>query len=325
MTPILKLATEPKPPQAVLLYGHDQALQSFRMRLLLYGWALGQKIETIHIDALKSAEGHLDADLFGSSASHKVFVLSSVGDSLLSDLESYLEKADTSFIFQSSKLNRKSKIVSYLERYSRGAAFPCYEIDVRELKAFMSWYFGLKSLSFPPDVLEFLAFHGQRHLEGFFSDLEKIELFTAQGEKTLTVHELENFLATEERLSTDQVESDFLKGRYGSLEGVVSSSRKQGISEIGLLQLLLSSLETLLFFKEKGLTALKSNYAALGRRLPFSKLDLYETSLKRWSKEKILEGISLLRQAEKKVKTFYPPFDGLFSSLLLEVAQLPDK
>ncbi len=324
MTPILKLAVEKTLPKAVLLYGHDQALQSFRLRLLLYGWSSGQKIEAIHIDTLKGVESYLEAGLFGFSEGRKVFILSNAGDALLSDLQPYLENIEASFLLLSSKLNRKSRLVSYLDASPRGISFPCYEKDVREIKAFVRWYFDLKALSLSSDILDFLTSHGQRHLEEFFSDLAKVELF-AREEKTLTVSDLENLLVTEERLSTDQAESDFLSGRYASLESALLSSAKQGVSEIGLLQLLLSSLETLLFFKEKGVTALKSNYASLGRRLPFSKLDLYEAALKRWSKEKILEGISLLRQAEKKLKTFYPPFDGLFPSLMLNAAQLPDK
>lgn len=324
-TPMLQPALESKGARAVLFYGHDEGLQAFRRQMLLYEWALKQSFETVYGEDLKEIAISLRGDdLFRSSAERKVFILQGAGDALLPDLEPLLSQDGFSLILHTSKLHRKSKLVTFLERHPLGSSIPCYDANEREISTFLASFFKSSQIQFSPDSFNFLVFYGLRHLEGFWSDLQKIQLFSF-GKKEVSLEDLERLLASEERLSSDQLERDFLLGRYKHLDETLSSCLKQGMTEIGLSQILVASLETLLFFKEKGLTALKSNYATLGRRLPFSKLDLYETALKRWSKEALVQGLKQLGQVEKKLKTLYPAFESLFSSLLLETTQIPER
>lgn len=240
--------------------------------------------------------------LFSGNSNPRVITIYNAKDRFVKTLETLPDSVydQTLLLFVSDGLSTKAKIVSLHDTANNRAAVGVYDQTPAERKQLIAAVALEKKISLSPQALEYLGSMLSADPRQVKSELEKVALHFWGQEKTLTPQDLEDLITSEIDESLDNFAYLVSEGNLQQLPNALHLLQEQGHTEVTVLRVLSQhflKMSQVLESIESG----NSVVTAIGTLRPplfFKTKDRFVAMIQKWSFERCLNAITILKELE---------------------------
>jgi DNA polymerase-3 subunit delta len=323
-----------KPPAdiaAVLVFGPDQGLVHERANVLARSIVpdLNDPFRISELD-----EARLTADpacLWDEAASlsmvggRRVVRIRSAGNALAQVLGRFIAgpAGDALVIVEAGDLQKSSALRQVFTNSNRAAALGCYPDTAEDLEVLVTSVLAKDGLSIDPDALTVLVSRLGSDRGVTRSELEKLALY-ALGENRVTEAHINAILGDESALRIEEIADAAGLGEYVRLDRTLTRLWAAGTAAGTVLRRAMGHFQQILAMKEEIADGANAQELLKKQRPPihFSRSRALLAQLSRWRRDKLLQALTLLYEAEALTRTTGIPEQAACSRALFTVAAL---
>ncbi len=312
--------------KAFLVYGSNEGLQRDVMNRLAKSVCadLSDAFSVAELEASAVAQdiGVLYAEFNSQSlmGGRRVILLRDVGNDLTKKIRLMLDESKSSnlIIMTSSSMNSKSSLVKLAQDSSDMAVFACYEDKKEDINQVLR----SMGLTFEPEAISLL--HAKLSEDRMINLMELDKLATYMGTaKNVTVDVVNKIISDASNFGADDIYYATLSGDRAKAIAYYNKYLSEGNEPISIIRALVYHFMKLLDCRanmEQG-DSLDRAMQKLIPRIIFFRVDSFKQQVTNWNKEKILNALEILFEAEETCKTTNMPVEDIVSRLLLRLSQ----
>lgn len=242
----------------------------------------------------------------------------------VASLESGDLRGEAIIILEAGDLKPSSVLRKTVESSKCGAALPCYQDDMRSVKALASKILLDENIQYTNEILDILAelLGGDRAMTR--REIEKIVLYKLNdSDKTLSVEDVEACLNAANTLGLEDVTYAALSGNRDMLAQSLDRCFLQAEQPVTIIRALARHIERLRTARlavDRG----ASNREAVDQLRPkphFKRRQAFERQLQSWGAVKLNKALDLLYEAERNCKTTGLPAEAICTQTSFRIAR----
>ena len=335
---------------AVLLFGPDQGLVRERAEELVLT-VVDDLADPFRVAVFTGADIKADppclvdeAAQLSMTGGRRVIWVHEAIDGISPTFESFLENGghDNLVIAEAGTLGAQSSLRKLFEKSSNGASIGCYEDDAKGLESVIRQTLGRHGLAATDEARDYLVENLGSDRRVTRSELEKLALYalsgTANGDGARGVggdnggngrnhpvglEDVTACIGDSAAMSLDSVAYATASGDSRGLDRAFERALMEGTSPIGILRAVsrhLQRIQLALGLVDGGATFEKA-MAGLKPQVIFKFKSDFKTQMKRWQKNRLVDALELITEAEIDCKTTGFPAEAGCHRALIRIAQ----
>src|SRR5438067_1868345 len=230
---------------------------------------------------------------------------------------------DALIVVEAGDLQKSSALRQLFTNSGRAAAIACYPDTAESLENLITCVLAKEGLSIDFDALALLVSRLGSDRGVTRSELEKLVLY-ALGEKRITEAHINAVLGDESALRIDEIADAAGLGEYVRLDRTLTRLWAAGTSPGTVLRRAMAHFQQILAINEEGARGARAQELVKRQRPPihFSRSRSFLAQVSRWPKDKLLQALTLLYEAEALTRTTGVPEQAACSRALFTVAAL---
>lgn len=298
-----------------LFYGSDLgAVNDCALQVLNFLKSQKTPVEDVILtsDSFKENPTRLSEEVASSSlfCSKKIIWIKNPSDSLLNELNDYLEKADENtpvLIVTSDSFNTKSKTVALINDSPNAVALGCYIQEGADLRATISEQLQKDGFLIEPEAVRFLCDSLGADKGATLSELNKLKLYKGD-DKRITLSDAEACFAGSAVASSDDLWAFVLTGQLDKAQKKMILLLEEGASAVSIIRVFLNKFQQLI--RVQGLMANGMNTDEAIKKvppfIPFKYANTWRQIVLSWSSAAVKEAFYRTIEAEKNAKSGLP-------------------
>ncbi len=285
----------------LLLYGPDKGLIDYVSNQVKQALNLSARVVYYSNVANNLAACLSELSLF---TSRDIVIVKDVPASLDKDGKNALEKDAHNFpILVADELSTNSSTRLFFEKSTHFASLSCYNDFAQDLKIIIRKYFHDKGKQITQEALQYICQNVNNDRGILYSELEKICLY-CHDQKEVTFSIAQALILPSKALFSDKLASSLAKKDAQEYFTQLTDLLHSGVPYVLIARSLMRYYYNIYLVKQKMMCgySLQDAIKTLSPPLLFMQVEDFKTSLEKLSNEQIIHTLSVLLNAEKRLK-----------------------